>query len=868
MVLGDLHEEHQMLAGRSVARAHAWYCAEALRIGLRSLVVDTLDRLRTMSTTVPRSPTPSGDSLMRTLGLETRHAARSILKRPAMSLIVVLTLGLGLGANAAIFGIIDALVLRPFSIPNVDRIVMVAHMREGEVEPQQSVSPADYLDFRAQTDVFEKLAAFDYWDANLVGRDEPERIQGFQVSPGFFDVLGVRPVIGRDFLQSEEAFGNHRRVVLGHGLWQRRFAGDDTIVGKAIQLDGMAYEVVGIAPPGFEFPMGSQIWSPLAFNAEQAVLRKARYLTVVGRLAAGRSLDDANAQVGVVSDRLERQHPDTNKGYAGRVYTLPQGMLDIGLGPVLSMWQASACFVLLIACANVASLLLARGAERHREMAVRLAIGASRWRVMREMLIESLLLALLAVPSALAFAWVSLGLLRGAMPERIVRFVAGWESIDVDGRLAAFTAILAIGTALVFGVVPALQASRPKLAESLKEGGRAASAGSARVRLRRGLVVAEIALALPLLVASGLSAVTVHRFLNGPQGYDPSGVLSMSVVLADQPYVDDESRRRFAMQVVERLRAVSGVTTAAAVNISPGVANNSGRTIEVDGRPNLDPLNLPSVDYRVATASLFDTLKIPIVSGRGFTDGDRQDTQLVAIVSQSMARKYWPNEDPLGRRVRVADGPWLTIVGISGDVIHHWFNRRNYPTLYRPFDQAPVGAMSLLVRTTVEPTSLASAARAAVRALDPAQPVFLAMSLRTMLRERTIGLQYIAAIMVVFGGLALLLSVVGVYGVMAYMVTQRTHEIGVRIALGATRGDVMRLTVGQTGRLTALGVGCGLVLSIGLTRLIEAGLLGVASSDARLTTAFAAVLVVSALLAGYLPARRATSIDPMVALRQ
>jgi putative ABC transport system permease protein len=265
---------------------------------------------------------------------------------------------------------------------------------------------------------------------------------------------------------------------------------------------------------------------------------------------------------------------------------------------------------------------------------------------------------------------------------------------------------------------------------------------------------------------------------------------------------------------------------------------------------------------------LFDTLKIPIVSGRGFTDGDRQDTQLVAIVSQSMARKYWPNEDPLGRRVRVADGPWLTIVGISGDVIHHWFNRRNYPTLYRPFDQAPVGAMSLLVRTTVEPTSLASAARAAVRALDPAQPVFLAMSLRTMLRERTIGLQYIAAIMVVFGGLALLLSVVGVYGVMAYMVTQRTHEIGVRIALGATRGDVMRLTVGQTGRLTALGVGCGLVLSIGLTRLIEAGLLGVASSDARLTTAFVAVLVVSALLAGYLPARRATSIDPMVALRQ
>ena len=804
---------------------------------------------------------------MRNLGLETRHAARSILKRPAISAMVVLTLALGLGANAAIFGIIDALVLRPFTIPDVDRIALVAHMRDGENEPQNSVSPADFRDLRSQADTLDRLAAFDWWDANLVGRDEPERVPGFQVSSDFFDVLGVRPVLGRPFLPSEETIGSHHRVVLGHGLWQRRFAGDASIVGKAIQIDATPYEVVGVAPPGFEFPMGAQIWSPLAFTTEQAALRKSRYLTVIGRLAPGRSLDDAGAQVAVVSARLEQQYPDTNKGQTGRVYTLPQGMMDIGLGPVLAMWQASAAFVLLIACANVASLLLARGAERHREMAVRLAIGASRWRVVREMLIESLLLALLAVPTALAFAWLSLRILQGAMPERIIRFVAGWQGMGVNGRLVLFTAAMAIGTAIVFGLVPALQASRARLADALKEGGRSASAGSGRVRLRRGLVVAEIALALPLLVASGLSALTVHRFLNGPQGYDPDNVLVMSFVLGERQYGEAAAQRRFATDLVERLAGIPGVTAAAAANVTPGTPNNAGRSIEIDGRPNLDPQNLPHADYRVTTPGLFAALRIPILSGRGFTTADREDTQLVTVVSQSMAERYWPGEDPVGKRLRVVNGDWLTVVGVAGDVTHNWFNRRNFPTFYRPFDQAPAMSLSVVLKTVGDPAGAAGPARAAARALDPGLPAFDVMSLRTRLRERTIGLQYIAGIMLVFGGLALLLSVVGVYGVMAYMVTQRTHEIGVRIALGATRRDVLRLTVGQTGRLTAMGVTCGVVLSLGLTRLIEAGLLGVATSDPRITAGFAGVLVLAALAAGYLPAQRATTIDPILALR-
>ena len=677
----------------------------------------------------------------------------------------------------------------------------------------------------------------------------------------------MQPVAGRGFLFEEETTGRHRRVVLGHGLWQRRFASDSSIVGRSIDVDGQQYEVVGIAPPAFDFPMGAQIWAPLAFDAETAANRRSLYITAIGHLAPGRTLEDAKAQMAIVGERLSRDHPDTNRGRELRAYTLADGMRDIGLMPILSMWYASACFVLLIACANVANLLLARGAERQREMAVRLAIGASRARVVRELLIESGLLALAAVPAALAVTWVSLKLIVAYMPARIANYVAGWYQMDVDLRLVAFTAALAIVTALVFGLIPAIQASRPRLAETLKEGGRSATVGATRLRLRRGLVVAEMALALPLLVAAALSVLTVHRFLNGPQGFNPDGVLAMRLRLPEARYPTGDAHRRFAATVVERLRAVPGVDTAAAINVMPAADNNSGRSVEIDGIPNPDPTNPPSVDYRTATPEIFAALQIPIRSGRGFTDGDREDTQPVAIVTESLARRHWPNADPIGKRIKAGTGPWLTVVGVSGDVIHDWFGRRNYPTLYRPFRQAPTSNMALVVKTSRDPSTLAADAQAAVRAVDPAQPVFDLRSMRKALQEKTIGLQYVGAVMLAFGGLALLLAVIGVYGVMAYMVTQRTHEIGVRMALGATRRDVLRLTVGQTGRLTAVGAGVGIVLSFLLSRLIEAGLLGVASSDARITAGLAAILIASALAAGYLPARRAASIDPTVALR-
>jgi len=862
-IVGDLHESFAAVAARrGPALARLWYLGHVARFTLRYGL-----RVTILSPDTRYSPTARGGTAMDRLLMDVRYAFRSLLKRPTTTATIVTTLALGIGANAAVFGVVDAMLLHPFVMHDVDRIVMPITTSPRFTGHRETVSAADFLDWRRDLagGTIEHVAATDWWDANLVGRDEPERVLGFRVSAAFFAALDGRAAIGRTFLADEEVAANSKRVVLSDGLWRRRFGADPAIIGQPVLIDGMQWTVVGVMPPSFTFPLMAEVWSPLTFDEKTSRDRTAHYLTVFGRLADGRTLDQARAQMKTIAQRLATDHADTNAQLGANVFTLGRGMADVGVPAVLGLWQAAGLFVLLIACANIANLLLARAAERDREIAIRLALGSSRGRIVRESLLESAILVTLSLPLSLAIAAASLRLMQAMMPARIVRYIAGWNRLGLDAWTAGGTIACAAIAALIFGALPAMHMARGIVADALKSDGRA-GAGPGRQRVRRALVVAEIALALPLLVAAMLSISTIRNFLITWQGYDPNNVLTMRAVLPSSRYPDAASRERFAMLSLERLAAVAGVREAAVGNVIPAVDTNSVRAIEVAGQPIAELSKWPRVDYRVISPHYFDALRMPMLSGRGFTSADQTASERVAIVSESMARKFWPSGRAIGERVRLANGDWMQIVGICGDVVHDWFDGR-VPTLYRPLPQDPSEALIFALRTAADPLSLVGDARAAIAKVDATQPVFEIMSQRQVLSERTISLQYIAAVMAAFAGLALLLALLGLYAVMTYLVAQRVREIGVRIALGATGRDVTRLTMSQAARLTIIGLAIGLLLAVALSRAMEAGLLGVVSTDLRVTAALAVALGVTALAASYLPARRAARIDPMVALR-
>jgi putative ABC transport system permease protein len=860
-IVGDLRETYALLASRrGVGAARAWYAGQALRLAVRYGI------RRSPGRAPSGIPLPRGGSSMDRVSMDIRFAVRSLAKRKGMTAAVILTLALGIGANASVFGVVDALLLHPFTMHDVDRIVMPITTSPRWQGHRETVSPADFLDWRRQLKdgAIEHLAAIEWWDANLVGRDEPERVLGFSVSSSFFDALDARPILGRAFLAEDEVPANANKVVLSDGLWKRRFGADPSIVGRTVLIDGAQWTVVGVMPPGFNFPMSSQVWAPLAFSDARARNRTAHELTVIGRLTRGRSIGDAQAQMTAIVQRIGREHADTNAQLGMQVLTLSRGMSDTGVPQVLGLWQAAGVFVLLIACANIANLLLARAAEREREIAIRLALGSSRAGIIRESLVESALLVVASVPLALAVAWASLRVMHASMPARVVVFIAGWDRLGVDRWTIGATLVCAAVAAVIFGVAPSLHMARAAVSESLKSDGRA-GAGPGRQRVRRALVVAEIALALPLLVAAMLSISTVTRYITGWQGYDPNNVLTLRVILPQARYPDADSRARFAANALDALAPLPGARDAAVGNVLPAIDYNAGRAIELPGQPAADPAKAPRVDYRLVSPRYFDVLRMPLAAGRAFTTADHKAAEPVAIVSESMARKFWPH-GAIGERVRITDGAWLRIVGVCGDVVHDWFDGRK-PTLYRPLAQAPTDGLAFAIRTDRDPLSLAADVRAAFARVDPMQPMFDVMPMRQVLSDRTISLQYIAAVMGAFAGLALLLALLGLYAVMTYLVTQRIREIGVRIALGATGRDVTRLTLSQAARLTAIGLTIGLVLAVALGRAMEAGLLGIVSTDLRMTAVLALALGVTALAASYLPARRAASIDPITALR-
>jgi putative ABC transport system permease protein len=803
---------------------------------------------------------------------DARFALRTLVKRKGVSLLLVSTLALGLAANAVIFNVLDAVVLRAFSFPNQERLVRVHETgRDFNGIDLSNVAPANLLDWQAQTTgVFGDLVGLLWWDASLRGRESAERIQGYRVGPTFFEALGVAPIAGRGFLAEEAREGQHRSVVLGHALWQRVYGGEP-VVGKTITIDTEPYVVVGIAPAAFQFPEGAEVWAPLVLPEPAKAERDKHYLSVMGRLAPGRTRAEGQAALAVVSERLEREHPKTNKARGVSAPAFRTGFGDPVLPQILVIWQAAAALVLLIACINVANLILAQSAERGRELSLRIALGAGPARVARQLLTEGVLLAIGGAILAMPLVGLAGRVMRESMPAEIARFVPGWDQLGADWRSLLFSVLVSVAAAFVFSAIPAWRAARLDLNSTLREGGRSVTEGGRRQVGRNILVVGQLAAALALLVAAGDAGRSARALIDGPQGYEPRGVLAFETTLSDARYAEPEQQRRFARELEGRLAELPGVASVAATNSLPGRNGYTTRGVEIEGQPIAEGSDPPQVEARSVTPDFFATLRLPLVSGRGLEAADQEDSLAVAVVSRAFAQRFWPGQDPIGKRFRMAasgqQAPWMSVVGVTGDVIHQWIMRRNEPTFYRPLAQAPTQYLTFALRTSGDPDALAPAVKRAVAAVDPDQPAYQLKSLKRSIRQSTIGLQYIAGIMVAFGVLALVLAVGGVYGVMSYRVSRRTLEIGVRVALGATRGDVLRLTLGQALRLSAVGLVLGSGLGWAASRALASVLRGAVTTDPRVLAAGVVLLGTAALVAAWIPSRRALAVDPSRALR-
>jgi predicted permease len=800
------------------------------------------------------------------LAQDVRYALRQLRRSPGFALVAVLTLALGIGANTAIFSVVNGVLLRPLPFREPDRLVRVFSLDEGK---RAAVSPLDFADWRDQARSFEGLAAVNALTLNLTGGGEPERLEGASVSAALFSVLGVRPIAGRTFAPSEDAPGAPRLVLLGEPLWRRRFGADPGLVGRTVLLDGEVYTVVGIVPAASAYPAGAEVWTPLDLSQE-ARSRGARYLRVIGRLAPGTAASAAGAEMAAIARRLEEQDPDHNTGFGAAVVPLHQQIVGEVRTPLLVLLGAVG-FVLLIACANVANLLLARAIGREGELAVRAALGAGRGRIVRQLLTESLLLALLGSAAGVALAAAAMRAFVAAVPDDLPRVA----EVGIDGTVLLATAGAALATGLLFGLAPALQASTPILVGTLKQGGRGASGHAGRRRASDALVVAEVALAVVLLAGAGLLTRSFTRLLEVDPGFRPERVTTFTVTLPPAKYGKDAQLQAFAAALVERLARLPGAQSAAVVSGLPLSDAGFSLSFTVDGRPAPDPGAEPSAQVRVATPAYFATMGIPLVRGRAFTERDRDGSPQVVVINREAARRFFPGEDPLGRRVQLG---WTRdsvrmggeIVGVVGDVRQFGLDAAPVPEIYAPYDQFPLDELSAVVRSTADEQDQAAVLAAvwgAVGELDRDLPVYALRTLEELVSESVARPRFYMLLLGAFAAVALLLSAVGIYGVMSYAVRQRTREIGIRVALGATGGRVLRMVLGQGLTLALAGAILGLLAALWVTRLMASLLYGVSPTDPPALAAGAVVLVAVAALACYLPARRAARADPLTAIR-
>jgi putative ABC transport system permease protein len=812
---------------------------------------------------------PRRANVVKDLGRDLRYGLRMLWKNPGFTAVAVIALALGIGANSAIFSVVNTVLLRPLPYKDSERLVMVWEDATKYGYPRDTPAVANYIDWRDQNQVFESMAAIADQSFNLTNAGDPERIEGRRVSTNLFKLLGVNPQIGREFTAEEDQPEANRVVILSHALWQRRFAGDVNIVGKVVTLDAQSHTVVGVMPAWFQFPSReSELWVPIAFTSQQAASRGNHYLEVVARLKHGISVQQAQSEMNTIAARLQQQYPEQNSDLGAAVVPLHEQVVG-DIKPALLILLGAVGLVLLIACANVANLLLARAAVRQKEIALRVALGASRWRLIRQFLTESILLATLGGGLGLALSLAGLKLLTGFIPNDISQL----KAITLDAGVLEFTLLVSMLTGLIFGLVPAMQASIFNPNETLKEGGRDSSSGSRGNRIRGLLVVAEVAVSLILLIGAGLLINSFLRLRNVDAGFRTDNLLTMKIVLPKLKYPDVARRSSFYADVIRRVEALPGVGSAAVTTNLPLYKQGNSVGITIEGRPAPEPGKELIVVTRVISPKYFHTMGIPVLKGRPFGSADTSKSPGGVVISETMARRYWPGEDPVGKRLspgRQPESPdeWFQIIGVVKDVRQFELNADPKPQMYLSSEQ--VGFFQprdLVVSTKVDPLSLAATVRKTVWDVDKDQPVSNIRTMNDIVSESVARQRFSMLLLGVFAGIALLLAAVGIYGMMSYSVTQRRNEIGIRMALGAQKSDVLKLTVGGGLKLVLIGVGCGLGGAFMLTRLMSSLLFGVGATDPGTFITISAILVSVALLASYIPARRATKVDPLTALR-